>query len=210
MEYNTQKEKLVIPEYGRHIQQMINYCVSIQDDEKRNQCTYSIIEVMGNLNPHLRDIPDFQHKLWDQLFIISNFKLKVDSPYPIPTREQMNTYPRKMDYPAHETNYKYYGSNIRKMIDAIKNWEEGEKKDSVKLLLANQMKKNYVKWNKDFVDDQIIFRHLHELSDGNLSFPGHESLMQVAPQNNNNNSINSSINNNNNNKKRIFRKRIKK
>lgn len=205
MEYNTQRKKLIIPEYGRHIQLLVDHCTSIKEEEERNKFARSIIDVMGDLNPHLRDIPDFQHKLWDQLFMMSNFQLKVDSPYPIPTRATMSTPPNKMNYPSNESKYRYYGNNIKKMIEVAKSWDEGEKKEGLKYAIANQMKKNYLKWNKDQVEDEIIFHHLEELSGGNLKAVEGEILMTVNPATTNTSHIlnkrksRSNINNNRNN-----------
>ena len=169
MEYNTLRSKLIIPEYGRHIQQMVDHCLTIQDEQERNEFAEIIIEVMGELNPHLRDVPDFQHKLWDQLFIMSNFQLDVKSPYPIPTKKDtVDSKPNKVYYPNAIYKYRYYGSNIRKMIDVAITWEEGEKQEGLFFAIANHMKKCYLKWNKDTVEDSVIFNHLYELSDGKI------------------------------------------
>ena len=126
MEYNVDREPLIIPEYGRHIQKMVNYCVEIENTEERNRCANAIISVMGDMNPHLRDVPDFQHKLWDQLFIMSDFKLVVDSPYPIPTREVINLKPERLAYPQKNPKYRFYGNNIKYMIEVANKYEEGE------------------------------------------------------------------------------------
>ena len=165
MEYNTARKPLIIPEYGRHIQEMVDYCLTLADDEERNGFAQIIIEVMGELNPHLRDIPDFQHKLWDQLFIMSKFQLDVKSPYPIPTAEEVYSKPNKVRYPGSEYKYKYCGKNIRNMIAVAKKWE-GDKQEGLVMVIANHMKKCYLLWNKDTVEDQTIFNHLFELSDG--------------------------------------------
>ncbi len=172
MEYNVDRERLIIPEYGRHVQKMINHCISIEDEEERNKCANAIISVMGNLNPHLRDVPDFQHKLWDQLFIMSNFKLKVDSPYPVPTPEQFQELPKKIEYPVVAKKYRYYGHNIKEMIAIAISWEEGDKKEALIYTIANHMKKCFLKWNKDTVEDATIWRHLDDLSDGQLTIKG--------------------------------------
>ncbi len=201
MEYNTQRKKLIIPEYGRHIQQLVDHCLTIKNDEERNKFAKAIIEVMGDLNPHLRDVPDFQHKLWDQLFMMSNFELKVESPYPIPTKADLTTAPKKMQYPSNEAKYRYYGTNVKKMIEVAKTWEEGDKKEGLKYAIANQMKKNYLKWNKDQVEDEVIFNHLEELSQGNLKSDGGEALMNVVvPQTNGTNSPSQNYKNKNKNK----------
>lgn len=169
LEYNTEREKLIIPEYGRHIQKMVDYCVSLEDREERNKIAKSIIAVMGNLNPHLRDVPDFQHKLWDQLFIIADFKLDVDSPFPMPSQEELNERPEPLTYPQNHPKYRFYGNNIKKMIDVACSWEDGDMKDGLVLTIANHMKKSFLNWNKDTVEDDVIFNHLYELSGGKLN-----------------------------------------
>ncbi|THD66653.1 DUF4290 domain-containing protein [Robertkochia marina] len=169
LEYNSERPKLIIPEYGRHIQKMVDHAVSIEDREERNKVANAIIGVMGNLNPHLRDVPDFQHKLWDQLFIISDFKLDVDSPYPTPTREMLEERPEPLEYPQNFPKYRFYGNNIKRMIDVCVSWEDGDLKDALKFTIANHMKKSYLNWNKDTVEDEVIFQHLFELSDGAIN-----------------------------------------
>lgn len=169
LEYNTERPKLIIPEYGRHIQKMVDYAVAIENREERNKVAQAIIGVMGNLNPHLRDVPDFQHKLWDQLFIISDFKLDVDSPYPIPTKEMLSERPERLKYPQAHPKYRFYGNNIQKMINICNSWEEGELKETLKFTIANHMKKSFLNWNKDTVEDDVIFDHLLEMSGGRIN-----------------------------------------
>ena len=164
MEYNTDRSRLIIPEYGRNVQKMINYCMSIEDRDARNDSAKSIIEVMGNLNPHLRDVPDFKHKLWDQLFIMSDFKLDVDSPYPIPSEETFSERPEMIPYPEKSRKYRFYGINLKLMILEAVEREDNSEREALILVLANHMKKSYLNWNRDVVDDKTIFNHLFELS----------------------------------------------
>ena len=168
LEYNTERTGLIIPEYGRHIQKMVDQAVSCKDKEERNKMVKAIIGVMGNLNPHLRDVPDFQHKLWDQLFIMSGFNLDVDSPFPKPSKEIYEEKPEKLNYPQNHPKYRFYGNNIKKMIDVATNWDEGEMKKELIYVIANHMKKCFLKWNKDSVDDVVIFNHILELSNGKI------------------------------------------
>lgn len=170
IEYNTERPKLIIPEYGRHMQKMVDQAVATEDPVERNKIAKSIIAVMGNLNPHLRDVPDFQPMLWDQLFIISDFKLDVDSPFPIPTREELAERPEPLEYPQNFPRYRFYGNNIKRMIDVAVTWEEGDKRDGLVITIANHMKKCFLNWNKDTVDDSVIFKHLYELSDGKINY----------------------------------------
>ncbi|OUR90905.1 methionyl-tRNA formyltransferase [Flavobacteriales bacterium 34_180_T64] len=169
LEYNTEREHLIIPEYGRHMQKMINYAKSRETKEERNKVSKAIISVMGNLQPHLRDVPDFQHKLWDQLFIMADFELDVDSPYDKPLREELSASPEPLKYPQNFPKYRFYGNNIKTMIDVADTWEEGELKEALVYTIANHMKKCFLNWNKDTVEDDVIFHHLFELSDGKIN-----------------------------------------
>lgn len=169
LEYNAERPHLIIPEYGRHLQKLIDQATEIADREERNKAAKYIIQVMGSLNPHLRDVPDFQHKLWDQIFIMSDFRLDVDSPYPVPTREVINLKPERLAYPQKNPKYRFYGNNIKYMINVANSWEEGEMKSALVKVIANHMKKSYLSWNKDTVTDTVIFEHLLELSDGKLN-----------------------------------------
>ncbi|MCH4822962.1 DUF4290 domain-containing protein [Gramella lutea] len=181
LEYNSERSKLIIPEYGRHLQKMVEHAVSIEDDAERNKVARSIISVMGNMNPHLRDVPDFQHKLWDQLFIISDFKLNVESPFPKPTREMLAERPDMLKYPENNPKYRFYGNNIKRMIDAAKDMEEGDFKEALVLTIANHMKKSYLNWNRDSVDDEVIFDHLKDLSNGKINLKNaDEDLTQAS------------------------------
>jgi len=169
LEYNAERPHLIIPEYGRHLQKLIDQATEIPDREERNKAAKYIIQVMGTLNPHLRDVPDFQHKLWDQIFIMSDFRLDVDSPYPIPTRDVINLKPERLPYPQRNPKYRFYGNNITNMIEVANSWEEGEMKSALVKVIANHMKKSYLSWNKDTVTDTVIFEHLYELSGGKLN-----------------------------------------
>lgn len=153
---------------------------AIDDKEERNKAAKYIIDVMGTLNPHLRDVPDFQHKLWDQLFIMSDFKLDVDSPYPIPSREVLNQKPERLAYPQNFPKYRFYGNNIKYMIDVANKWEEGELKNALIIVIANHMKKCYLSWNKDTVEDSAIFNHLYELSNGKIDLRKSEEELSTS------------------------------
>ncbi len=174
LEYSNERPKLIIPEYGRHIQKMVDQCIAIEDREERNKVASAIIGVMGNLNPHLRDVPDFQHKLWDQLFIIADFKLDVDSPFPKPSKELLEERPEPLSYPQNHPKYRFYGNNIKRMIDVAISWPKGDKREALEFTIANHMKKCYLNWNKDTVEDKAIFDHLFELSDGQINLKGTE------------------------------------
>lgn len=192
LEYNAEREHLIIPEYGRHIQKLVNHCLNLEDKEEQNTMAKAIVHVMGNMQPHLRDVPDFQHKLWDQLFIMSDYELDVDTPYPKPEREVLQAKPTGLPYPKSASKYRFYGNNIQIMIDTALTWEEGEMKDALVYTIANHMKKCYLNWNKDTVDDEVIFRHLSELSGGKLVLTDKEvlsdskNLLRKSPSKNSN------------------------
>lgn len=169
LEYNTERERLIIPEYGRYVQKMIAEAVTIEDKQERNLRAKAIIGVMGNMNPSLRDVPDFQHKLWDQLFIMSDFKLDVDSPFEKPTRELLQEKPPRLSYPQNYPEYRFYGNNIKKMIDVCVQNENRQEQSVFQYAIANHMKRCYLNWNKDTVEDEVIFQHLSELSGGKIN-----------------------------------------
>ena len=168
LQYNTDRTQLIIPEYGRHVQIMVNQLMVTQNREDRNQMSKAIIGIMGNMNPHLRDVPDFQHKLWDQLFIMSDFELDVDSPFEKPQRELLMQKPERLAYPKTNLKYRFYGNNIKNMITVATNWEEDDMKNALVYNIANHMKKCFLNWNKDTVEDEVILKHLTELSEGKL------------------------------------------
>lgn len=215
IEYNTERDHLIIPEYGRHIQKMIDQVSVIEDREERNKMARAIISVMGNLQPHLRDVPDFQHKLWDQLFIMSKFELDVDCPFDKPSKDLLEQRPDPLKYPQNHPKYRFYGNNIKTMVDVANTWEDGDLKEALVYTIANHMKKCFLNWNKDTVEDDVIFEHLYELSGGKINLKGTEedlidatSLMRssnkkkFANNNNNNKKSNNKKNNNNRSRKR--------
>jgi hypothetical protein len=158
---------------------MIEYACTIKNKEERNTAAQAIVAVMGSLNPHLRDITDFKHKLWDHLFIISNFKLDVDSPYPMPSAQTLKVKPKKVPYPSNKIRFKHYGKTMELMINELKKMEEGDAKNHLTLTLANFMKFEYLNWNKDTVEDQVIFEHLRELSKGQILLDANTRLQQT-------------------------------
>ena len=171
---------LAIPEYGRHIHKMIQQVLAEEDKEERNKQAQAIIGIMGNLNPHLRDVADFQHKLWDQLFIMSNFELDVDAPFPKPDAEVLAAPPTPLAYPQSYPKYRFYGNNIKGMIDVIVEWEEGDLKEALVYVIANHMKKCFLNWNKDTVEDKVIFGHLAELSNGKLVINSEDEVLSAS------------------------------
>jgi hypothetical protein len=170
MDYNTQRPKLIMPEYGRNVQKMIEHVKNIKDRDKRNEQIRAVVAVMGILNPQLRDLSDFRHKLWDHVYIISDFQIDIDSPYPVPTRETFVTKPNPIPLEKRPLKAPHYGRNIQNMIEMVANKEEGEARDGMILVLANYMRQQYLIWNKDTVSDETIFKDIVELSDGKIKF----------------------------------------
>jgi hypothetical protein len=164
MTYNSELEPLLMPEYGRNVQKMVSYLLKIDNRELRNQQAQNVISVMGNLNPHLRDTPDFQHKLWDHLFIMSAYQLDVDSPYPIPKPEELSQKPEPLQYPKGKIRYRHYGRNILQMIDYAKTIEDEEEQQTYITAVCNVMKNSYILWNNKMIEDEVIIAQFQQLS----------------------------------------------
>jgi len=167
-DYNSSREKLHLPEYGRNIQKMVNHIKTIEDREERNKAARTVIAVMGNLNPHLRDVNDFKHKLWDHLALIADFDLDIDSPYDWPERESLQSKPERVPYQQHRIAKKHYGRSIVLMINKAVALEPGEEKDDLVKMIAYHMKKSYLTWNREAVSDEEIFADMKTLSGGVL------------------------------------------
>lgn len=180
MEYNTARGHLIIPEYGRNIQKMVDYTITIEDREKRTKTAKIIIISMAQMNPSIKDTIDYQRVLWDHLYIISRFMLDVDSPYPPPSQEKLNRKPGKLTYSDKKIKLSHYGRHIINIIAKACEYEEGEEKQALVLAIANQMKKSYLKWNRESVNDQTIFKHLDELSSGKLKLSEDVQLIAIS------------------------------
>lgn len=219
-DYNTTRSELILAEYGRNVQNMVKYIITLPTKEERNKYAQAVIDLMGFLNPHLRDVADFKHKLWDHLHIISNYQIDVDSPYPAPTPEAKEVKPAHLGYPQQKIKFKHYGKTIEKLIETAIAEENPEQKAAMVQGIANFMKMAYVQWNKDNVADEVILKNLRELSDGQLVIEENINLQKVefrAPnprqnnnrgrQNNNNNKNRQNNNNNTNNRPRSNKQR---
>lgn len=170
MEYNTTRNHLIMREYGRHIQKMIDYVITIEDRDKRQKNAQALIELMGFLNPHLKNVEDFRHKLWDHLFLISDFALDVESPYPIPTRETLKARPDRLSYPKKYPKFNHLGKNIEVVIDKALKEENPEKKQGFANAIAYYMKLTYSNWHKELVHDDNIQSELSAITHGELEF----------------------------------------
>ena len=196
MEYNTSRGKLLLPEYGRHVQNMIAHAMEIESREERNSAAQAIIDVMGQLNPHLRDVDDFKHKLWTHLFVMSDFQLDVDSPYEIPEKESLEERPALMPYPKSKIRFGHYGQYTQKVLESSKDMSE-EEKEYMKKKMGNFMKKQFLMHNNNAVENTVIAEQLNELSQGQLEIENPDELMStnqmlrsLGIQNNNNNNSN--------------------
>lgn len=192
-----------MPEYGRIIQQLVERCKELPSKDERNEMAMAIIDFMGQRNPQLRDEENYKHKLWDHLFILANYDLDVDSPYPFPTMEQLAEKPKRMEYPKLQGDFKFYGKSILQLIEKAIELETGDEKEALIEVIANNMKKSYNVYNKEHVTDDVIFRHLKELSENRLDLTGIDSLekSKIYYTSNNNNRNNNNNNRNNNNNK---------
>jgi hypothetical protein len=168
MPYNTQLPKLILREYGRHIQQLVDFAVKIEDDEVRNKLVLDIIDMMGTMNPTLRNVEDFRHKLWDHIYMMSDFKLKANSPYPVPERETLMRRNIKLKYPKQKIKFAHYGKNIENCVKKASEIEDPAIKQEFAQVIGNYMKLVYLNWNRDNVNDLTIKQDLESLSNGQL------------------------------------------
>ncbi len=183
MEYNTQQKRLPLPEYGRSIQNMVDYAVTIRDRAERQRCANTIINIMGNMFPHLRDVPDFKHKLWDHIAIMSDFKLDIDYPYEIVKKDKLYTKPEVLPYPKGKICYRHYGRTLERLIAKAADYPQGEERKQLISLVANHMKKSFMAWNKDVVDDRKIFDDLKEYSKGAIVLSAEDMKLMEQQRN---------------------------
>ena len=171
MQYNTARNHLILPEYGRNVQKMVEHASNIKDKSERDKCVKSIIDFMGQMNPQLRDIKEFTHKLWDHLFIMSQFQLDTTSPYPMPEIEKLKERPEKMPYPKNKIKFPFYGAALENMINYAVKQEDSREKEIMTGMIANHMKKSYLLFNKHSVSNDTIILHLKQLSNNTLKLP---------------------------------------
>ena len=178
-DYNTQRKRMALPEYGRNVQKMVDHIKTIQDRDERNRAAKTLIQIMGNLNPHLRDEGDFRHKLWDHLALIANFELDIDSPYPVPEATKFIEKPNLIPYRQGDIRYLHYGRIIELMIEAAIEMDEGDQKEYLTTLIVNQMKKSYITWNRSQVSDEVIIGDVKTLSKGRLKITEGVRILEV-------------------------------
>lgn len=171
MKYNTQREKLILPEYGREIQEMVDMCVNIPERDKRQQCAETIIDIMAIMNPSVRQQPDYRHKLWDQLDILSDYRLDIDWPFERVERSKVSARPRPLKYPMQRIRYRHYGHLTEAFVRRIKDMPEGEERDELTAMMANFMKRSLCNWNPDAMDEQKIADDISHYTEGQVSLP---------------------------------------
>lgn len=203
MDYNSTREKLIIPEYGRNVQKMVAYVISIEDREKRTNLAKTLVNVMAQLHPDQRDTVDYKRKLWDHLHIIADYKLDIDGPYPTPAPEEKIKKPQSIPYPQEDIRFRPYGKNIAKMIEKACLFDDGPEKDALVKNIANHLKKSYLNWNRDSVNDELITEHLKVLSHGRLKLSEDTRLTHTSELLARNNPP-AAIPHNQNNKRRKF------
>ena len=202
-DYNTSRSKLILPEYGRNIHKMVEHVVSLTDPEERNRAAKAVISVMGNLNPHLRDIADFKHKLWDHMAIISDFKLEIEWPYPLPTKETLQEPPAIVPYNQNRIKFKHYGRVLERMLEKAAEMPDGQEKQVLTESLANTFKRFYLTWNREAISDDVIYNDIKTLSKDRIVITDDLKLSETKDiLRNKNQKTNQSLNNN----KRIIRK----
>ena len=184
MQYNTTRNGLAMREYGRHVQKMIEHVLTIEDPERRQANSYAVIELMGFLNPHLKNVEDFRHKLWDHLFLISDFKLEVNSPYPIPTREQLSERPKPLPYPKRHPKHSHLGKNLEVIIRKALDEQDPDKRAGFANAIAYYMKLAYNNWHKETVHDDAIQSELNSITEGQLQFTNTPFVKAFRPQEN--------------------------
>ncbi|HEY0976379.1 MAG TPA: DUF4290 domain-containing protein [Flavobacteriales bacterium] len=175
-DYNTSRPRLIIPEYGRHVQRLVELCMEENDRIQRTRVAHAIIQVIGRLNPQLRNSENGDRTLWDHLYIMSDLKLDVDGPFPKPTAEELDSRPERVPYPKQDVRYGHYGKLVESMVEACAAKEEGPEKEAFKLMIANHMKKQFLVWNRDSVGDGLIIKDLVELSKGKLRLSPDQQL----------------------------------
>ena len=187
MEYNTQRKKLPLPEYGRSVQNMVDHALTIEDKAERQRCAQTIINIMGGMFPHLRDVPDFKHKLWDHLAIMADFKLDIDYPFEVVKPEELVIKPERIAYPQGKIRYRHYGRFLDDLIKIAVEMENEQEKKRLINLLAIQMKKSFNNWNKEGIEDQKIVDDLREYSQGRIDLNVEDLNLNGVRMNGNNN-----------------------
>lgn len=180
MTYNTQREKMILPEYGRTIQEMVDICLQIEDRSERQCCAESIIAVMAIMNPDVRQQPDYERKLWDQLAILSNYQLDIDYPYEVVKPEDISSKPKPLKYPMTRIRYRHYGHLTEEFMRKLKDMPESEERDELTAMMANFMKRSLYNWNRDAMDERKVRADLASYTDGTADVPENFRFASVS------------------------------
>lgn len=168
LDYNTQREKLVMPEYGRQIQDMVDYAVTLTDKDERQKCAETIIQIMNIMFPQSSENEGYQQELWDHLAVMSNFKLDIDYPFDVSNAIKIHSKPDPMPYPDNHNPIKHYGDLVFKLFEKLKTMEPGEERDELVNITANQMKRNLLQWSHGSSDDEKVSSDLAKYTDGKI------------------------------------------
>ena len=205
MEYNTNQKKLALPEYGRSVQKMVDHALTIEDRNERQNCANTIVRIMGSMFPNTRNLPDYERKLWDHLAIMSDFMLDIDYPFEVIKKEEFHTPPQRIPYQTGEIKNRHYGRIVEEMIAHACTLEDGEEKNHLIELITIQMKKNYIAWNKDGVEDKRIFEDLRIYTKGDIDISDKEIRLNTG---NGNSQRNNGKRNNGTNNKKVFKRKF--
>ncbi|HOY39585.1 MAG: DUF4290 domain-containing protein [Bacteroidales bacterium] len=179
MDYNTQRSKLIFPEYGRHVHRMVDYLKQIDNKADRTRNAYAVISIMGSMHPHLRDVPEFTHKLWNHLAILADYELDIEWPFPLPDKEELLSKPDMIHYSDNKIAFKHYGKNVENMLKKVNDYENPEERDALITLIANHMKKLFFTWKKEHIEDTVIFEDIRRLSGNAISIPENLKLNEA-------------------------------
>jgi len=179
MDYNTQRSKLIFPEYGRHVHRMVDYLKQIDNKADRTRNAYAVISIMGSMHPHLRDVPEFTHKLWNHLAILADYELDIEWPFPLPDKEELLSKPYMIHYSDNKIAFKHYGKNVENMLKKVNDYENPEERDALITLIANHMKKLFFTWKKEHIEDTVIFEDIRRLSGNAISIPENLKLNEA-------------------------------
>lgn len=169
-DYNTARPPLILKAYGRNIQNLVNYLKTIEDREKRTAYAYLLVDLMRQINPAVKETVETNQKLWDDLFIMSDFTLDIDSPYPMPDKELLGKKPKPLEYTTGRVHYKHYGKNIELLIQKAVEIEDPEEKEAAIILIGRLMKSYHLAWNKENIDDATVLANIRKMSGGKLDY----------------------------------------
>lgn len=171
MQYNTQREKLILPEYGRAIQEMVDICLQLEDRAQRQRCAETIVAIMATMNPEVQQQPDYEHKLWDQLAILSDYRLDIDYPFEVVKAEEISAKPKPLKYPMQRIRYRHYGHLTEEFMRKLTEMPESAERDELTSMMANYMKRSLYNWNRDAMDERKVRADVYDYTKGTADLP---------------------------------------